>query len=109
MITMLDENVYQSLALEFGALARPSGRAPHHANGVKCNSQGQRPWIPITLEFNRALKGRHIPFLQRSIELATTQPGALPQGGVPSRASRLGCETFAFRAFGAQSIHPKPR
>src|SRR5688572_25174124 len=29
----------------------------------------------------------------------------MAQGGVPSRASRLGCETFAFRAFGASIMH----
>jgi len=26
------------------------------------------------------------------------EPGPLAQGGVPSRASRLGCETITFRA-----------
>jgi hypothetical protein len=30
-------------------------------------------------------------------------PGPMAQGGVPSRASRLGCETVTFRAFGAEN------
>jgi len=38
-------------------------------------------------------------------------PGPLAQGGVPNRASRLGCETITFRAFGACgfSIRTPPR
>jgi hypothetical protein len=34
-------------------------------------------------------------------DLQLLVPGPMAQGGVPSRASRLGCETVTFRAFGA--------
>jgi hypothetical protein len=40
-------------------------------------------------------------------KLQLVPPGPMAQGGVPSRAARLGCETITFRAVGAetQSFH----
>jgi hypothetical protein len=49
-------------------------------------------------------RGASIKFRAFSAKnLQPVSPGPMAQGGVPGRASRLGCETIAFRAFGAET------